>query len=359
MKLFRSRWRLALLAAASAVALVVTFNLAALIVTSAKVLKHGAVFDRWRGPVSRSTVWIGEMPADIYASARSRTQLLFVHGVNESGKDSADLRPAAEAFAGSGFRVIAPDFVRLKRQNVTPADVDDIVFLIQKLNADTGIVCASYGCGPALIAATRPEVRDRVLFVAVFGGYFDLHDTLQAIITGPPSPLAYSKWFYMGANIDLVESRQSREQLLAIATERRTQPPEKWRLSSDGLDADASAMLALYESKTAEEFDQRLAVRPRFKERIEQLSPSRYMDGLRAPLIVVHLGSDPSIPSVESRRLASAAAAHGVPCHLTILELHGHTRPDWPDPAGLNLLRFYLPEGWKFIRALNEVLSYA
>jgi hypothetical protein len=83
--------------------------------------------------VSRSAIQIGEIEGDVYTTRRSRSPLLFVHGVNETAKDSLDLRPAAEAFAESGFRVTVPDFVRLRRQNVTPEDVNDIVRVILSL----------------------------------------------------------------------------------------------------------------------------------------------------------------------------------------------------------------------------------
>jgi acetyl esterase/lipase len=340
-----------------AVVLVVLYDLAALSSTAAKVFRHGGAFDWWHGPVARSTVQIEGITADVYAGAGSHAPLLFVHGVNESGKDSPDVRPIAEALAGSGFRVMVPDFVRLKRQNATPADIDDMVAIIQSQESDVGILCASYGCGPALIAATRPEVRDRVRFVVTFGAYFDLKETLRSIITGPPSALAYSKWIYLAGNVDLAESEADRQRLLAIAAER--QSPDKPKLTAGNLGPVATAMLDLVESRTVTEFDIRLRKLPALQDRIERLSPSRYISGLRADLIVVHLRSDPAIPSSESLRLAEAAKLHGIPCDLTILETTGHTRPEWPRPGIRNVFGFYVPEGWKFMRALNEILSYA
>jgi hypothetical protein len=279
--------------------------------------------------------------------------------VNETGKDSPELKPVAEALAGSGFRVVVPDFARLRRQNVTAADIDELVFVIRSLEADTGILCASYGCGPALIAAGRTEVRDRVRFVATYGAYFDLQDTLRFIVTAQPSPFAYSKWAYMGANSDLIESGAGRQLLLAIAAERLKQPAGPWVLGDGDLDTGARAMLSLFESRTTEEFDQRLRAVPQLRERLAALSPSRHLKDLRARLIVVHLSSDPSIPSSESLRMAAAAAANRIPHRLTILHLYGHTRPDWPNVGFRNLFGLYVPEGWKFIRVLGEVLSYA
>jgi len=68
-------------------------------------------------------------------------------------------------------------------------------------------------------------------------------------------------------------------------------------------ESDKKAMTALFESRDAEEFSVRLAAVPQLKDRSERLSPSRYINGIRARLIVVHLGSDPCVPSSESVRM--------------------------------------------------------
>ena len=319
-----------LLIALAVFGLVGLCRIAFLGITSAKLLGSGYVFDLWHGPINRSSIWIGKIPADVYSSPVSRSPLLLVHGVNETGKDSPEVRRVAEAFAGSGFRVLVPEFERLTRQNVTIRDVDDIVSVFDSLQSDAGIICASYGCGPALIAASRPEIRDRVRFVVTFGAYFDLTDTLRFIITSEPSPLAYSKWTYMKANWDLVSGED-----------------------------DEKAMLSLFESRNAAEFHARLGSIPRLKARTEMLSPARYMDGIRARLVIVHISSDPCIASSESVRMAEAAKARQIPHRLTILDMYGHTRPAWPAFGIRSFFGFYIPQSWKFIGVLNEILSFA
>ena len=312
-----------------AVSIFALYKFAVVATASAKALGSGYLFDLWHGPVSLSSTSIGKIPADVYTSSRSRFPLLLVHGVNETGKNSAEVKPFAEAFAGSGFRVVVPQFERLTRQNVTPEDIDDVVSVFDSLRSEAAIACVSYGCGPALIAASRPEIRDRVRFVLTFGAYFDLTDTLRFVITSPPSALAYSKWVYMKANLDLVRN-----------------------------ESDKKAMTALFESRDAEEFSVRLAAVPQLRDRSERLSPSRYIDGIRARLIVVHLGSDPCVPSSESVRMVEAAKALHIPYSLTVLGMYGHTRPVWPEFGIESFFGFYVPQSWKFIRVLDEILSY-
>lgn len=341
------------------VSLIATYKLAVLASVSAKVLGSDKTFDWWHDRISRSTISIGPIPADVYTSRGSRFPLLLVHGVNETGKDAPEVKHVAEAFAGSGYRVVVPEFVRLTRQNVTPADVDDAVTVFQSLGGDAGIMCASYGCGPALIAASRPEIRDHVRFVAAFGSYFDLTDTLRFVITSPPSPLAYSKWRYMAANTDLIDSERDREALLEIARQRQDQQMEESSPPGEHLGADARAMLSLFESRNDAEFEARLAALPLLRDRAERLSPSRYIAGIRAHLIIVHIGLDPCVPSTEAVRMAQTAAAYHIPYSLTILDTFGHTRPAWPEFGIRTLLGFYLPDTFKFMRALNEILSFA
>jgi hypothetical protein len=247
----------------------------------------------------------------------------------------------------------------MARQNVTPQDIDDLSLVFKSVIVDGGILCASYGCGPALIAASRPEIRDRVRFIVTYGAYFDFADTLRFIITSPPSPMAYSKWVYLAANADLVSDENDRLSLLRIAVERENLAPEECGLDPEILGPEGEAMLRLFESRAAGEFDERLAAVPRLKDRITRLSPSNYFDGIRAPLIVLHMQSDPSIPSAESLQLARIASARGLSVSVIILSMYGHTKPVWPQAGIRTAFTFYLPEGVKAIWAVRQILRYA
>jgi hypothetical protein len=336
------------------------YNFAVLAFTSAGFLGLETPLDSWRKPVKRSSIWIGTMETDVYEGPRSDSTVLIIHGVNETGKDSPQLTPIAETLARSGFRVVVPEFSRMTRQNVTSADIKDVAFAFDSLPTNhAGIICVSYGCGPALIAASLPEIRERVRFVLTFGAYFDLTQAVRLIVTEPPTPLGYSKWIYMEANADLIADKHDREVLIAIAEERRCLPPEDWVLTEEDLGPEAQKIFALFESSSIAEFNARLSATPALKERMESLSPSLHFGGLRADLIVIHLSSDPSIPSTESLGIANAAKLHGIPYSLTFFKMYGHTRPDWPRAGIRSLIFFYLPESWKFMRVVNQVLSYA
>jgi hypothetical protein len=209
-----------------------------------------------------------------------------------------------------------------------------------------------------LIAASRPDIRDKVRFIVTYGAYFDLTETLRSIITAPPSSMAYSKWVYMAANSDLIHDERDRMSLIALARERKDRPPEEWTLGAEDLGNEGRAMLRLFESETPDQFDERLQAVPDLRDRILRLSPSRYFAGVKAHLIIVHMESDPSIPSFESMRMAGVAEALGIPHSLTILDMYGHTRPLKP-PFGIrSLFVFYLPESLKAMRVVDEILRY-
>jgi hypothetical protein len=352
------RWRLAALGAALLIAAVCIYQLAFLACASAKLLGYGYAFEVWRGPVVRSTVRIGSISTDVYSGRKSHFPVLVVHGVNEDGKNSPEIRSVAEGLAGSGYRVFVPELARMAHQNVTPQDIDDLSLVFKSTVSEGGTLCASYGCGPALVAASRPDIRDRVRFIVTFGAYFDFIKTLEFIVTSPPSPMAYSKWVYMAANLDLVTDDNDRTSLAAIADEREKLPPEEWRLGSETLGPAGRAMLLLFESRTGQEFDERLSAVPPLKDRITRLSPSNYFDGIRAPLVILHMKTDPSIPSSESVRLAEAARARGLVENLTILNMSGHTKAVWPEPGTRSAIAFYVPEGLKAIWAMKQIVHY-
>jgi hypothetical protein len=335
------------------------YQLAFLASASAKLLGRSYPFDLWWGPISRSTIHVDDIPVDVYSGPKSHLPVLVVHGVNQNGKDSPEIRSVAEGLAGAGYRVFVPELVRMARQNVTPQDIDDLSLVFKAVIADGGILCASYGCGPALIAASRPDIRDRVRFIVTYGAYFDFTGTLRFIITSPPSPMAYSKWVYMAANADLVSDQSDRMSLLRIACQRENLAPEQWELDSEILGPEGEAMLRLFESRAAGEFDERLAAVPRLKDRITRLSPSNYFDGIRSPLVILHMQTDPSIPSEESLRLAKVARARGLSVSVIILNMYGHTKPEWPQLGIRSAFTFYLPEGVKAIWAVRQILRYA
>ena len=315
-----------------------------------KILGHSEPLDAWQGAVLHQTVSYSGIPVDIYGNLQSASPILIVHGVNPTGKNSLDLVRISEALAQVGYAVYVPDLAEMKKQHLRPEEAASIKQVFQHIGRDSGIACFSYGCGPALVAAADPDIRDHVRFAVAFGGYFDIREALEFTVTGPESPSAYSKWVYLAANSDLVAGEDQQRRLQDIAETRGG--------SMENLSTDARALLQVLLASTAEDFRARLRAAPdSLNRRLDGLSPSRYMEGLRAPLILIHGINDSSIPSQQSIELADAARAKGLACSLTLLRMYGHVQPILPELGTASLFSFYVPETFRFLAVLNQVIA--
>jgi pimeloyl-ACP methyl ester carboxylesterase len=281
--------------------------------------------DVLEGRIPAKTQTIAGFTTDIYTKIQSQLPLLIVHGVNPTGKDSPDLIRISEALAQVGFEVIVPDFPDMRKQHVGPEQATAVAKVFQGLGHDAGIACFSYGCGPALIAAAG-DIRMRVRFIVTFGGYFDMRDMLEYIVVDQAGKLGYSKWEYLAANPHLSK---------------------------------AGPIDHLFNSTTAAEFRQRLNEAPQqLRTTLDELSPSRYVENLHAPLIIVHGAYDPSVPPSQAEKLARAAARFQIPYGLTLLDIHGHTAMEYPSITLSNVLTQYIPEGLKLLATVHRILSY-
>jgi pimeloyl-ACP methyl ester carboxylesterase len=315
-----------------------------------KILGHPAALDAWTGAVLHQTVSYSGIPVDVYGSPKSDSAILIVHGVNPTGKNSLDLVRISEALAQTGYSVYVPDFVEMKRLHLRPEEAGNIKTVFQAIGRDAGIACFSYGCGPTLVAAADPEIRNQVRFAVAFGGYFDIREALEHLITGPESPIAYLKWAYLAANSDLIRDKGDQRRLQKIAETRGG--------SSEGLSPDGQALLQIFSASSPEDFRARLRAGPEtLRRRLDGLSPSQYVKGLRAPLIVIHGINDPVIPAQQSVELAEAARTNGLACSLTLLHMYGHVQPVLPNLGAASLFAFYVPETVRLLSVLNEVVA--
>src|SRR5215469_6225528 len=295
-----------------------------------KIIGDPAALDAWKGPVVHRTIQHAGIPIDVYGNDQSRSAILIVHGVNPTGKNSLDLVRISEGLAQSGFEVFVPDFAEMRKLHLTPEESGRIKKAFQFIGRDAGVACFSYGCGPAIAAAADPGIRDHVRFVLAFGGYFDIREALEFLVTGPEPPVAWAKSDYLAANPDLG----------ATAAERRQ-------------------VVGLFASAAPEEFQTRFRNLPgSVQSWLKAISPSNCLPQLRAPLILVHGLEDPVIPSQQSVEFAQAARARGLDCSLTLLRMYGHVNQVRPPIGVSSLVRFYIPEALRLLRVVNRLTSY-
>src|SRR4030095_16411252 len=241
-----------------------------------KILGYTAPLDAWQGAVRHQTVVHAGIPIDIYGEA-SYSPLLIVHGVNPTGKNSLDLVRISDALAQVGYQVFVPDFIEMKRQHLRPEEAAHIKSAFQFIAKDAAIACFSYGCGPALIAAADPDIRGHVRYALAFGGYCEIREALEFVVTGPESPIAYLKWVYLGANSDLVTDESDRTRLRTIAEHGRTDDVMESD-TAEKLSPEAKALLAVFLASQPEDFHAGLDnAPPNHQRRLRTLSPSRFV----------------------------------------------------------------------------------
>jgi hypothetical protein len=165
------------------------------------------------------------------------------------------------------------------------------------------------------------------------------------------------KWVYLEANTDLVSNKDDQSRLRTIAEHRRLGSP----LDDDiveKLSPAGKALLGIFMASTPEEFRARLNVGPEMlQRRLDALSPSRFVQEIRAPLILVHGINDPVIPAQQTLEFASAARKNGLDCSLTLLRMYGHVNPILPPLGVASVLNFYLPETARFLLVINHLIS--
>jgi hypothetical protein len=95
------------------------------------------------------------------------------------------------------------------------------------------------------------------------------------------------------------------------------------------------------------------ALPPSIQQVRKAFSPAFHLQGLRAPLLVLHSTDDPAAPWTESAVLVAAAAARDpADAHLTLVHLFSHvTQQRSPATPGS------LPDDWRLVRYVASLLQ--
>ncbi len=169
-------------------------------VARAADLKGGLVerIARWRtGPVTEQETQVpsrhGTLRARVYqpAAPRGRT-VLVTPGVHAEGIDEARLVKLSRDLAAGGLTVLTPELPDLLRYQITPRETDMIEDAAlwaasqPALAPDgrVGLLGISFAGGLSVVAAGRPQLRDKVSFTLSLGGHGDLERVLTFLCTG-------------------------------------------------------------------------------------------------------------------------------------------------------------------------------
>ena len=121
----------------------------------------------------------------------NRRTVTLVPGVHMDGIREPRLVGMAEDLAASGFSVMTVSTPDLQRFQITPRSTDIIEDAARWLatheptsDGKVGMLGISFSGGLSLVAAGRPELRDKVSFVMSFGGHGDLGRVMKYLCSG-------------------------------------------------------------------------------------------------------------------------------------------------------------------------------
>lgn len=251
--------------------------------------------------------------------------IVLLHGAAPFGKDDPRLVEFAATLAGARFVVLVPDLVDLRKLRLRAAaatDVADAVLYMTSArglapNGRVGITALSVAAGPAILAASQPEMRERVHFVLAIGGYYDMLTTLTFLTTGhfrhdaqwhyrEPNP--YGKWLLVLSNIDKLASSSDRRLLAEIVKRKLKNPEEQVAHLVSRLGSEGGAVYSFTDNRDREQVEALFTQLPEnLRSEIQALSLSnRDLSQIPARVVLVHGLDDPVIPYTESIALARA-----------------------------------------------------
>jgi hypothetical protein len=284
-------------------------------------------------------------------------------GVVPFGVDHPQVPRLGEALARSGFAALLYWSPAMRDFRLDPEDIGDIASAYEALlarpdidPARSGLLGTCVGGAFALMAASSPDIRDRVSFVSAYASYDSMWTLSRDIASSSRSrngvrqpwevdPL--TRKVFVHSVTALLEPDEA-QRLRAACVDRPGQPDEA------GLSEAGRAVLPLLGALDAEEAEDALQRLPvALQERLSAMSPATYLQNIRAPLIVLlHDREDPVIPVGESRRLHDALTGRtGV--HYTEFTVFRHLDPTKGKPAPLPLAR----ELVRFARAIYPLFQ--
>ena len=263
------------------------------------------------------------------ASGEGAPTLVLVLGADPAPPDDPRVARLVDGLARLGFIVLLPLSAELEAKRVTPVEVERLVGGVLALERDPEVradrlafVGLSAGGSLAIVAASDERIAGRMWFVLAIGPYFDAASLAASTVAGAHRARdgGIDAWAPERVTVEVV-----RETLLVSLP-----PGQREALERADLQAAESVLAGLA---------------PELRAPLEEISPRYAVEGLSAPLYLLHDRDDRFVPWTESEALA---AAHE-PAVYHRLELFEHVDPD---PGNLPVLA---RDGWRLMRLFARI----
>jgi dienelactone hydrolase len=294
----------------------------------------------------------GTVFLDVYAPTKSpppipgaREGLVVIPGAGDE-RAEPQLINFSQALARAGLVVMDMTTPTLLNWDLSAHDSDAVVQAFKTLARwpgvganRIGIVGFSAGDALACFAAADPRIRDQVAFIVLFGGYFNattlLHDVGRRALTVDGRVESWQPQYVpiqVLANViaHRLPPSEGPRLVKALAPGGKPLPPEDLAQ----LSPDTVASYHLLAGEAPDQVDAHIAaLSPAIHSLLDELSPSRVIDKIRAPIYLLHDRSDQFVPFTESQDFAAALTRIHHPHDFVGLGIFQHTEVK----AGVNL----------------------
>ena len=284
----------------------------------------------------------GTTVADVYRidDGKQRAAVVLFLGANAAGRDDPDVVNLGSALARAGYVVMfhwSPTMAL--RANIEPAETGNLVWAFQFLSEREYVDLDRVGLGGfcvgasfALVAAADPRIQEQVHFVNAFGPYYDARTLLLQAASrsveydGERTPWDPDKLTKRVLANELIETLQSPEDVNAL-TRHYMNGEALTAEEVEGLSPQAATIMQLLDGTSPEEAEALYETLPMdFRQDLAGISPSTYVDDIRARLLIMHDRNDQLVPAAESRRLLAATEDRGDVLYTEVLAFD-HVRP--------------------------------
>ena len=300
----------------------------------------------------------GDVAAQFYRpEGRVRRLVLLVPGVHSMGIAEPRLTALARDLAGSGIAVMAMALPDLMAYQITARSADVIEDAVAWLagqpalapDGRVGVVGISFAGGLAIVAASRPAIRDKVAYVVSFGGHGDLGRVLHYLATGeavkapgidthPPHDYGVAVILYAAADrvVPADQVAPLREgirtflyasQLTLVDMTQANATFEKARAMVKALPEPSATYLKYVNERNVKALGP-ILVPHLGLEADPAASPERAPGVPSAPVFLLHGDGDTVIPTAESAVLAGYLQSKGVDVHVLISQIITHAELD-------------------------------
>ncbi len=254
----------------------------------------------------------------LYRPARSQatSAIVIAAGISELGCYHPRLVAFSRFLADRGLLVITPDIPEFREFRISAEPIGQILFWCNQVKSleggekiqKIGLAGISFSATLALMAAARPEARDKIAFVAGIGPYCSLiRCTGEWFAAGSPAAANgyyptrfYAKWIVMLSALDMLAAPADRfflhDVLDALLLQKKV-PPARSDLTPEGLRWYRLATMpeGQADAQLAQKIEEYLIARI-----YPQLDPKESLGRLRCPVFLIHGAFDDLIPPRES-----------------------------------------------------------